>query len=145
VVDDPDAVGGLFVHWIVTGIAPGSGSSQAPANGRSLPNSSGKEGYFDVEDAVGQFYRFAFVIADFHHPLTRELLQLCARQPGAGFACYIGLHRRHRRGQPCRGLEDGHDAGRRVRSRRRLGRSACGFRGVAIPAGSPRVWPPRGQ
>ncbi|MDD4866322.1 MAG: YbhB/YbcL family Raf kinase inhibitor-like protein, partial [Mycobacterium sp.] len=27
VVDDPDAVGGLYVHWIVTGIGPGSGST----------------------------------------------------------------------------------------------------------------------
>ncbi len=35
VVIDPDAVGGLYVHWIVTGIA-GSGSTadgQTPAGG----------------------------------------------------------------------------------------------------------------
>jgi Raf kinase inhibitor-like YbhB/YbcL family protein len=64
VLDDPDAVGGLFVHWIVTGIAPGSGSTadgQTPANGRSLPNSSGKEGYFGPCPPAGtgtHHYRF---------------------------------------------------------------------------------------
>jgi len=48
VVDDPDAVHGLYVHWIVTGIAPGSGSTtegQTPDNGRSQPNSGGQQGY----------------------------------------------------------------------------------------------------
>lgn len=47
VVDDPDAVGGLYVHWIVTGIAPGSGSTadgQTPAGGHSVPNSGGRQG-----------------------------------------------------------------------------------------------------
>jgi Raf kinase inhibitor-like YbhB/YbcL family protein len=64
VVDDPDAVGGLFVHWIVTGIAPGPGSTadgQTPANGRSLPNSSGKQGYFGPCPPAGtgtHHYRF---------------------------------------------------------------------------------------
>jgi Raf kinase inhibitor-like YbhB/YbcL family protein len=49
VVDDPDASGGLYVHWIVTGIAPGPGSTaegQTPDNGRALPNSGGQESYF---------------------------------------------------------------------------------------------------
>src|ERR1700733_9706729 len=27
VVDDPDAINGVYVHWIVIGIAPGSGSA----------------------------------------------------------------------------------------------------------------------
>ncbi len=48
VVDDPDAVGGLYVHWIVVGIPPGAGSTadgQTPAGGSSLPNSGGQAGY----------------------------------------------------------------------------------------------------
>jgi phosphatidylethanolamine-binding protein (PEBP) family uncharacterized protein len=48
VVDDPDAVGGLYVHWIVAGIAPGSGSTadgQIPAGGSVLPNSKGQPAY----------------------------------------------------------------------------------------------------
>jgi phosphatidylethanolamine-binding protein (PEBP) family uncharacterized protein len=46
VVDDPDARG--YVHWIVTGIAPGSGSTadgQTPAGGSVLPNSTGQSVY----------------------------------------------------------------------------------------------------
>jgi phosphatidylethanolamine-binding protein (PEBP) family uncharacterized protein len=48
VVDDPDAPGGTYVHWIVAGIAPGSGSTadgQTPAGGSVLPNSAGQAGY----------------------------------------------------------------------------------------------------
>jgi phosphatidylethanolamine-binding protein (PEBP) family uncharacterized protein len=48
VVDDPDAPRGPYVHWIVTGIAPGSGSTadgQTPAGGSVLPNSAGQAAY----------------------------------------------------------------------------------------------------
>ena len=48
VVDDPDAPGGSYIHWIVTGIAAGPGSTsdgQTPAGGTSLPNSAGQTGY----------------------------------------------------------------------------------------------------
>jgi Raf kinase inhibitor-like YbhB/YbcL family protein len=49
VVDDTDAPGGVFFHWIVTGIAPGPGSTadgQTPANGHTVANSTGTSGYF---------------------------------------------------------------------------------------------------
>jgi Raf kinase inhibitor-like YbhB/YbcL family protein len=49
VVDDTDAPGGLFIHWIVTGIAPGPGSTSdggTPPNGHTLPNSTGNSAYF---------------------------------------------------------------------------------------------------
>jgi Raf kinase inhibitor-like YbhB/YbcL family protein len=64
VVDDPDAPGGLFVHWIVTGIAPGPGSTadgQTPPNGHTLPNSTGNDGYFGPCPPAGtgtHHYRF---------------------------------------------------------------------------------------
>jgi len=48
VVDDPDAVNGLYIHWIVIGIAPGSGSTgdgQVPAGGTTLPNTAGQPAY----------------------------------------------------------------------------------------------------
>ena len=38
----------------------------------------------------------------------------------------VGLHRRHRRGQPSGGAEDDHDAGRRVRRRGRLAARSSG-------------------
>ena len=65
VVDDPDAPGGQFVHWIVTGIAPGAGSTtdgQTPANGHTLPNSTGSDGYFAPCPPAGSgthHYRFS--------------------------------------------------------------------------------------
>ncbi len=48
VLDDPDAPGGPYVHWIVTGIPFGPGSSgdgQIPGGGIILPNSAGQPGY----------------------------------------------------------------------------------------------------
>jgi phosphatidylethanolamine-binding protein (PEBP) family uncharacterized protein len=48
VVDDPDAANGPLVHWIVSGIAPGPGSTgdgQTPAGGSVLPNSKGHSSY----------------------------------------------------------------------------------------------------
>jgi Raf kinase inhibitor-like YbhB/YbcL family protein len=48
VVDDPDAAHGVYVHWIVIGIAPGSGNTgdgQTPGGGVSLPNTAGQAGY----------------------------------------------------------------------------------------------------
>jgi Raf kinase inhibitor-like YbhB/YbcL family protein len=48
IVDDPDAPGGPYIHWIVTGIAPGPGSTgdgQTPAGGSAVPNSAGQAGY----------------------------------------------------------------------------------------------------
>ena len=47
VVDDPDAVGGTYVHWIVIGIQPGPGATaegQTPVGGTGLPNSAGRPG-----------------------------------------------------------------------------------------------------
>ncbi|GAA4535799.1 YbhB/YbcL family Raf kinase inhibitor-like protein [Mycobacterium paraffinicum] len=48
VVDDPDAVNGLYVHWVVVGIGPGSGSTadgQTPAGATTLPNTAGEPAY----------------------------------------------------------------------------------------------------
>jgi Raf kinase inhibitor-like YbhB/YbcL family protein len=62
VVDDPDAPRGTFVHWIVAGIAPGSGSTadgQTPAGGSTLPNSSGQSAYTGPCPPAGtHHYRF---------------------------------------------------------------------------------------
>jgi Raf kinase inhibitor-like YbhB/YbcL family protein len=50
VMDDPDAVGGLFVHWIVFGMQPGLGSSgpgqTQPGNGMLMPNGNGDRVYY---------------------------------------------------------------------------------------------------
>jgi Raf kinase inhibitor-like YbhB/YbcL family protein len=73
VVDDPDAPRGTFVHWIVAGIAPGSGSTadgQTPAGGSTLPNSSGQSAYTGPCPPSGtHHYRFTL----YQLPNTYEL------------------------------------------------------------------------
>ncbi|WP_248963563.1 YbhB/YbcL family Raf kinase inhibitor-like protein [Sphaerisporangium perillae] len=46
VVDDPDAPGGSYIHWIVTGIpASKTGLSEGATEGKVLPGSGGKAAY----------------------------------------------------------------------------------------------------
>lgn len=48
VVDDPDAPGGTFVHWLVSGIPPdveGVGRGEAPRGGTEERNSAGRTSY----------------------------------------------------------------------------------------------------
>ncbi len=75
VVDDPDAVGGTYVHWIVVGIPPGTGvtvDGQTPGGGTSLPNSGGRPGYMGPCPPPGSgvhHYRFTL----YQLPATYEL------------------------------------------------------------------------
>jgi len=75
VVDDPDAVRGPYIHWIVIGIAPGSGSTgdgQTPNGGSSLPNTSGQSGYTGPCPPAGtgtHHYRFTL----YELPATYQL------------------------------------------------------------------------
>ena len=75
VVDDPDAVGGLYIHWIVVGIPQGPGSTadgQTPAGGSSLPNSGGQAGYSGPCPPAGtgvHHYRFTL----YQLPATYQL------------------------------------------------------------------------
>lgn len=76
VVDDPDAVGGTYVHWIVIGIPPGPGNTadgQTPVGGTTLPNSGGHPGYTGPCPPAGtgtHHYRFTLyqVPATLHLP-----------------------------------------------------------------------------
>jgi Raf kinase inhibitor-like YbhB/YbcL family protein len=64
VVDDPDAVGGRFVHWVVVGIPPDTAGIRAgkpPAGATVLPNSNGDRGYLGPCPPAGtgtHHYRF---------------------------------------------------------------------------------------
>jgi Raf kinase inhibitor-like YbhB/YbcL family protein len=62
VVDDPDASGGTFVHWLVRDIAPsvtGVGRGQIPEGGAQVTNSSDAESYFGPCPPSGSHhYRF---------------------------------------------------------------------------------------
>ncbi|MEE6177348.1 YbhB/YbcL family Raf kinase inhibitor-like protein [Mycobacterium sp. 050134] len=75
VVDDPDAVHGTFVHWIVVGIPPGPGSTadgQTPAGATSLPNSAGRPGYSGPCPPAGTgVHRYRFTL--YQLPATFQL------------------------------------------------------------------------
>ncbi len=75
IVDDTDAAGGSYIHWIVIGIPPGPGSTsdgQTPAGGTSLPNSAGQAGYSGPCPPAGtgvHHYRFTL----YQVPATLQL------------------------------------------------------------------------
>lgn len=79
VVDDPDAPGGVFVHWIVTAIPAGPGATdagQVPA-GREQRNSAGLDGYFAPCPPVGSgVHHYRFTLYQLSVPLGLP--------PGAG-------------------------------------------------------------
>jgi phosphatidylethanolamine-binding protein (PEBP) family uncharacterized protein len=92
VLDDPDAVGGLKVHWIVTGIAPGSGSTaddQTPAGGSALPNTAGLAAYAGPCPPAGtgtHHYRFTLYQLPNTYELPGGLAGVQAAQTIAGAA-----------------------------------------------------------
>ena len=63
VVDDPDAPGGTFVHWLVRDIAPtvaGVDHGQVPKGGKQVTNSSDEDSYFGPCPPSGtHHYRFS--------------------------------------------------------------------------------------
>jgi len=92
VVDDPDAVGGLYVHWIVAGISSGSGSTgdgQTPAGGSVLPNSKGQSAYAGPCPPAGtgtHHYRFILYQLPDNYQLPGGLAGVQAAQTIAGAA-----------------------------------------------------------
>jgi phosphatidylethanolamine-binding protein (PEBP) family uncharacterized protein len=75
VVDDLDAVTKPYIHWIVTGIAPGPGAtadSQTPAGGTALPNSAGHDAYTGPCPPAGTgVHRYRFTLYEL--PATLHL------------------------------------------------------------------------
>jgi hypothetical protein len=92
VVDDPDAVNGLYIHWIVAGIAPGSGSTgdgQTPAGGTVLPNTAGQPEYKGPCPPAGSgthHYRFTLYQLPNTYELPGGLAGVQAAQTIAGAA-----------------------------------------------------------
>lgn len=92
VVDDPDAVNGLFVHWVVTGIAAGSGSTtdgQTPAGTTVLPNTAGQPAYKGPCPPAGtgtHHYRFTLYQLPNDYQLPDGLAGVQAAQTIAGKA-----------------------------------------------------------
>lgn len=92
VVDDPDAVNGVYVHWIVAGIPFGSGSTgagQSPAGGTALPNTSGQPAYKGPCPPTGtgtHHYRFTIYQLPNDYQLPGGLAGVQAAQTIAGAA-----------------------------------------------------------
>jgi len=62
-LQDPDAPGGTFTHWVVFGIPPEDGSTaagQTPAGGLEGTNSLGETGYGGPCPPEGQEHRYIF-------------------------------------------------------------------------------------
>ena len=80
VVDDPDAVGGLYIHWVVTDIPPSStdlAAGRPPAGARVTPNSGGDPSYLGPCPPAGtgvHHYRFTLYA-------VAEELKLAANTP----------------------------------------------------------------
>jgi Raf kinase inhibitor-like YbhB/YbcL family protein len=92
VVDDPDAPGGTFIHWIVTGIPPGSGHNVDggnPGGGTALPNSFGDPVYDGPCPPAGSgvhHYRFTLYQLPSGYQLPGGLVGAQAAQAIAGAA-----------------------------------------------------------
>lgn len=74
VVDDPDAPGGLYVHWVVTGIPPSSteiSGAQLPRGASVSLNSSGKAEYLGPCPPPGTgVHHYRFQLYALSKPLT---------------------------------------------------------------------------
>ena len=65
VVDDPDAPGGTFVHWIVVGIDPAVASiekGEAPPDAVEVPNSAGRAGWSGPCPPEGPAHEYRFTV-----------------------------------------------------------------------------------
>jgi phosphatidylethanolamine-binding protein (PEBP) family uncharacterized protein len=92
VVDDPDAPGGPYIHWVVTGIPPGPGHNLdggTPGGGLTLPNSRGEPVYSGPCPAPGSgvhHYRFTLYQLPNDYQLPVGLAGVQAAQTIAGTA-----------------------------------------------------------
>ena len=63
VVDDPDALGGDFLHWLVVGLPPRPGSVPSRAPGvNELDNTGGTHGWTPPCPPAGSTHRYQFTV-----------------------------------------------------------------------------------
>ena len=65
VVDDPDAPGGTYVHWVVTGLDPARprlAEGTVPPGARQLPNSGGSAAYTGPCPPGGPAHHYRFTV-----------------------------------------------------------------------------------
>ena len=72
VVDDPDAPGGTFTHWVVVNIEPtvtSVGRGQVPQGGQEIVNSSGRPSYMGPCPPSG-LHRYRFTVYALSRPVA---------------------------------------------------------------------------
>ena len=65
VVDDPDAPGGTYVHWLLVGLDPATGGlaeGAVPAGARQLPNSAGDAAWTGPCPPGGPAHHYRFTV-----------------------------------------------------------------------------------
>lgn len=70
--EDPDAPGGTFLHWLVTGIDPASSSMSEgakPQGAQQWPNDFGKSGWGGPMPPPGRPHRYVFRLSAVSEPL----------------------------------------------------------------------------
>ena len=76
VCEDPDAPGGIFTHWLLTGIDPATSSidaGAAPARARAWPNDFGAPGYDGPQPPVGDpEHRYVFRLFALPSPVAGD-------------------------------------------------------------------------
>jgi len=72
ILEDPDAPGGTFLHWVVRGLKPASGGLPEGATGlKTAQNSSGKKGYAPPCPPPGAApHRYVFRLLALKQPLV---------------------------------------------------------------------------
>jgi Raf kinase inhibitor-like YbhB/YbcL family protein len=92
VVDDPDAVGGRYLHWVVVGIAPtarGAPAGEPPPGATVLPNSGGERAYLGPCPPAGtgtHHYRFALYALNARTSLGTDVAAVTAEAAIKGSA-----------------------------------------------------------
>jgi len=72
-VEDPDAPGGTFTHWLVYGIDPGSGGlPEGAMPDRQGENDFGDTGYGGPCPPGGEEHRYVFRLLALHEPIRLE-------------------------------------------------------------------------
>ncbi len=71
--EDPDAPGGTFLHWLVTGVDPAAGGvdeGRTPPGGQQWRNGYGEQGWGGPQPPVGDnAHRYFFRLYALGHPI----------------------------------------------------------------------------
>lgn len=113
IVEDPDAPGGVYDHWIVWNIEPGTGITENSNPGISGMNSSGKTGYHPPCPPNGRhrYYFHAFALdrkLDLPAGETKEKLRRAMQPHLLAEATIIGIYEKQKEESTIPDTKTGH-------------------------------------